>query len=821
LPKAAPIKATFASGEVSPLMYGRVDLQQYYNGLEFAENMLVRPYGLIMNRPGAEFIAPVKFPDKDTKLIEFTFNESDAFIIEFGEFYFRFFTLGASVTEPTKTITGATQTNPVVVSSAAHGYSVGDEIIINSVVGMTELNGRRYRLSAVTAGTYDIEDLDGVDIDGTGFTAYISGGTSDKIYEVAHTYTESELFDVHFAQINDVLNLTHGDHRQAELIRMAADDWVLTDIDFIGGPVQDLNITVTTIDPSSDTGATTLTASTPIFLAGHVGSVWRVNDGFVEITGFTSTTIVTGTVQDTSLGTGPAPTTVWAEASWSDVAGYPATITYHERRRWYARTRAEPQTQWASKPFIYDNFDVAAGADDDALNLTLNTEKANDIKWMSSGTTLATGTFGGEFISSSGTNGISLTPDNANATRQTGWGSRNIQPQKIANFVYYIQRASRKVRELFYYWDLDTYKSVDMTILSEHITKSGIVNIAYQQNPDTSLYCVREDGEIAILVREEDQQVKAWTRAVTDGLYKSVATIPSFLGPYDEVWTVVERVIDGVTRKYIERFADSQVPDRQEDCFYVDSGLQLKVYPSTTGIGLTLSAVTGNGITATASGAIFESNDIGQRIRAIDEDGEFIGELLITGFTSDTVVTGDVTLDFDSTTYTGSNWGVSVTTISGLDHLEGKLLSILGDGAVQTQKPVVSGSVTLERDVFELSIGLPYVSFLKTLSIEAGSETGTAQGKKKRIYQLGLRVFKTLGIKVGGTVDKVFIVTLRDPQVEMGRPIPLVSDTIPNIRFTGGWVYEGTIVILQDNPLPMHILDIMPQLKTADKTGRG
>ena len=435
---------------------------------------------------------------------------------------------------------------------------------------------------------------------------------------------------------------------------------------------------------------------------------------------------------------------------------------------------------------------------------------------MSSGTTLATGTFGGEFISSSGTNGISLTPDNANAIRQTGWGSRNIQPQKIANFIYYVQRASRKIRELFYFWDLDTYKSVDMTILSEHITESGIINIAYQQNPDTTLYCVREDGQIATLVREEDQQVKAWTRQVTDGWYRSAATIPSFLGPYDEVWVVVQRTINGVNRRYMERFEDPIVPDRQEECFYVDSGLKYSSYDQTTGISITLSALTG-AITITASGAIFQTNDVGQRIRGINSDGDYVGEVLISGYTSPTIVTGTTTYDFDSLTYAANLWGVSVTTLSGLDYLEAKTVSILGDGAVQTQKVVASGDVVMERDAFEISVGLPYRSTIKTLSIESGSATGTAQGKKKRLYQLGLRVFKTLGIKVGGSVDKLFNVTLRDPQTLMGTPEALVSDTIPNVRFTGGWVYEGKVVIVQDNPLPMHILDIMPLLKTMDK----
>ena len=333
MPKAAPITATFASGEVSPLLYGRTDLQQYYNGLEIAENCLVRLYGLIMNRPGSEFIAPVKFPDKDTKAIEFVFNESDAFVIEFGEFYFRFFTLGAAVTETGIAITAASQANPCQLTITGHSYSLDDEIIITAVAGMTELNGNRYRVNTIVdPNNITIKDLDGNVIDSTGFTLYTSGGISSKIYEVTHTYSESELFDVHYSQVNDVLNLMHGAHKQAELIRMGAANWVLTDIPFIGGPVQDVNITATTITPTSATGATTLNASTAIFLAGHAGSTWKVASGYVDITGYVSPTQVTGTVQ-TGDNIGTAATTLWNEASWSDVAGYPATVTYHERRR--------------------------------------------------------------------------------------------------------------------------------------------------------------------------------------------------------------------------------------------------------------------------------------------------------------------------------------------------------------------------------------------------------------------------------------------------------------------------------------------------------
>jgi len=824
MPKASPIYPTFSSGEVSPLMYGRVDMQQYFNGLAKAENCLVRPYGLCMSRAGLEYIAPVKFPDKETRIIDFVFNQSDAYTLEMGEYYFRFFTLGSAVTESSLTITASTQANPCQLTITSHGYSVDDEIIVTGVVGMTELNGRRFRVnSVVDPNNISLKDLEGNTIDSTGYSAYVSGGLSSKIYEVVHPYSEAQLFDVHYAQVNDVLNLTHGSHPPAELIRMASNDWTYGEVTLKGGPFQDENDDLAwTVNPSATTGNITITASQATWNANHVGSLFKIGgttgtpsvQGYVEITGFTSSTSVSATVKETLSGS--ASTDEWAYGSFSVDAGYPATVTFHERRRWYARTNLEPQTKWASKPFIYDDY-ATGDADDDALALRLNTEKANDIKWLSSGTTLATGTFGGEFVTSAGQNQTSLTPDNANATRQTGWGSLNIQPQKIASYVYYVQRGGRKIRELFYYWDLDQYKSVDMTILSEHITESGIKSIAYQQNPDTTLHCIRNDGQIASLVREDDQEVKAWTRQVTDGEFESMAVIPNVGGEYDECWVVVKRTINGNTKRYIERFESPIVPERQDDCFYVDSGLKYNAFDGTTGNSLTLSALTGTGITVTAGSAIFALDDIGQRVRAINSDGDYVGEVRITGYTSDTVVTGDVTYDFDSLTYSGNEWGLSVTTIRGLEHLEAKTVSILADGAVQTEKTVASGEIEMERDAFKISVGLPYRAIMQTLSIEAGSEMGTAQGKKKRLYQLGLKVYKTLGIKIGGSEDKVFNVTLRNPQTLMGTPEALVTDTIPNILFTGGWVYEGEVVIVQDNPLPMHILDIMPLLKTSDR----
>lgn len=751
--RATPIYTAFVSGEVSPFIKGRTDVAQYYNSCETLENILIRPYGPVINTPGTRFIAEVKDSSKATRLLRFVFNRSDAFIIELGEGYFRFYTDQGQVESAPSTP-----------------------------------------------------------------------------YELANTYTESELFEIQYSQVNDVIYLTHKDHPPRKLTRLAADSWTLTDIDFLGGPYLDDNITSTTITPSADTGTgITLTASSGIFTANHVGALWKIKDGHVKITAYSSSTSVTADVranQDGTAGnlnTGPGATTDWAEGAWSAERGYPARCVFHERRFFVARTDYQPQRIWGSKSFVYDDF-FPGSADDDALNIPIASDEANEIQWLLGGTSLAVGTFGGEFVVFSGTSTAEpLTPSNVVAIKQTGWGSRAIQPKKVNNYIYYIQRFGRKVRELFYFWDNDNYKSLDATILAEHITESGVVDVAYQQNPDSIIWCVREDGQIATLTREIDQQVQAWSRQITedgDGLYESIASIPNSTEPYDEVWTVVNRTVSSTTKRYIEVFENPEVPDLQDDCFYVHSGLTYNAYTATSdaSVSLTLSAVTGNNVTATASGAYFNSDDEQLRIRAVDADGNTVGEFKILTYNSTTQVTGNVVYDFDSTTYSAGEWGLSVDSVSGLDHLEGKTVAVLGDGGYDDPtKTVSSGAIDLEYNYFKVQAGLPYASTLLTLPIEAGSQIGTAQGKLKKIYQVALKVYKTLGIQIGQNEDSLDQVGFRDPATLMGTPESLYTGIVPNINFRGDIDYTGQIMIKQSLPLPMSILSIIPFIETHDK----
>ena len=228
------IQSNFTRGEVGPALYGRVDLTLYAAALRRAKNMLVHQFGGVSNRPGMKYLGPVKDHSAGARLQKFQFKSTDTHILEFGNNYIRFMRNDAHITEAAQAITGATKANPcVITTSGAHGYSNGDEVNITSVVGMTELNNRRYLVANKGTTTFEIKDqFTGVDVNSTAYTTYGSAGTSSKIYEIASPYTTAQLYELKFSQTADVLTIVHPDHNPARLTRSALASWALADITF-------------------------------------------------------------------------------------------------------------------------------------------------------------------------------------------------------------------------------------------------------------------------------------------------------------------------------------------------------------------------------------------------------------------------------------------------------------------------------------------------------------------------------------------------------------------------------------------------------------
>ena len=160
--------------------------------------------------------------------------------------------------------------------------------------------------------------------------------------------------------------------------------------------------------------------------------------------------------------------------------------------------------------------------------------------------------------------------------------------------------------------------------------------------------------------------------------------------------------------------------------------------------------------------------------------------------------------------------GSSTTTLSGLSHLEGQAVSILADGSVHANKTVSSGAITLDRAVTKACVGLSYDSILQTMRIEGGAAEGTSQGKTKRISKVVLRLFETVGVKVGPSLSNLELVPFRTTSSNLSAPVDTLLAGDKEIEFRDDYNSDGFIIIKQDQPLPCSVLAIYPTLVTSD-----
>lgn len=752
--RVSPIYPTFARGEVSPLMFGRVDIEPYSSCLDKCRNCWVRPFGVVSRIAGSEYITTAKGKGR---LLKFVFSATDSYMIECGAGYFRFFNNG--------------------------GYVVNDE---------------------------------------------------GDVYEIENPFTEEQLKTIQYVQLDDIIKITYKDdagntNKPLELIRKASNNWELKEVSFKCTPFLEENLTDTTLMASGTEGNITVSASSPIFNAKHVGSYWWLGakttvdnlekQGFFKITGFTDSTHVSATVQ-WKLSTASA-TKEWAEGAWGDFRGYPACIGLLDGRLYYGRTPNSPRNIYGSRPYAYEDFTPAVDNEaNGAVNIELATNSSgdgSDIRWIVGTNYLLVGTYGSEFVvKGSGDSGIdAATAPSARA--RSNWGVESIQPITIDSTIHFVQRTGKKVRQFMYDYYLDSYKAVDVSLFSEHLfSESPIVSIAYQKNPDSILWCLREDGKMAGLTLEANQQVQAWSLLEFDGVVESIETIPSYNGLYDETYMIVRREINGQSVRHIERVQDIITPEIQTLCWYVRDGLSYSAFTATSENGLTLSDTSGN-IIMTAEKDVFNAGMIGKRVRMIDDAYNILGEAEITGVVSEKQIKAVTKKDFPSLEIAGGCWGISVVDISGLNHLEGKSVQILADGAVQSERTVKNGAIRLELDAFYIIAGLGYKSYIRTMPFEAGSQNGTAVGKRKRVNELSLRVWRTSGCCVGFDSDHMQKVKYRDPATPMGLPQPLFTGVIPNIKYNQGWTWDASVTVEQSEPLPMNILAIAPLINEQDK----
>ncbi len=548
------IQPSFVAGELSPRLWGRVDHEKYAAGCSELTNMVVMPQGGLCNRPGLRYVAGTKTAAKAARLVPFQYSTSVAYVLEFGHLYIRFYCNGAQVT---------------------------------------------------------------------------SGGAP---VEVTTTYTEAELPYLRFAQSADVLYICHANHAPAMLSRVSSTSFALADVSWDWPVFNTENASAVTVyvnNASVGTGRTMIFSSSAFSKGGvgltsaHVGMYLYSYEytgspavasakGLAIITAVTSATQAVVTVLQAFNS--DKPTVYWAEGSFNAVYGYPRLVTFFEDRLVFAANSGFPERIWLSQTGDYYNFEYGT-SDNDAIARSINAEQVNALVWLKSAKRLYYGTMGGEGHLSSGDSGSALTPTNVTTKTESRYGSPlEIDPLLIGNETIFVQRPGRTLRRYAYDYTSDSFLGENLSIMAEHLTMGHfITQIAYQQEPHSIVWCVRDDGVLLGMSYLPEHKVVAWHKHVTDGEVESICTIPG--DSDDELWAIVKRTVGGDTVRYVELMDPFFVGDSDdsEGAFFVDSGLSYSGAAATTISGL--DHLVGETVAILADGAV-------QASRAVNSSGQ-------------------------------------------------------------------------------------------------------------------------------------------------------------------------------------------------------
>ncbi len=500
MPHEVKIQANFNKGELSPLLYGRVDFDGYKTGLATCLNHILQVQGPVTRRPGTIYMARTKFTTA-TRLLRFRFSTTQAYVIEVGNYYMRFYANHGQVQSggvpveietpyPASAVWGLSITQSADILYLAHPQYPPATVVRSS---NTEWS---YAVLTFQDGPY----LD-QNITPTTFTFGAATGT-DVLLTASST-----------TGINGGSGFVATDVGRMVRAQASTGNWGW-------GTIVAVNTTTTCHVSIVQTMTNTSAQS-----AWALG-MWGAGLGY------------------------PACCTFYQDRlGWAGASADPQTITL---------SATSGYTNHA--PTAYDT--LATVASNNGLNFTLNSNDVQLIKWIEGDANgLLVGTDSGEWLVTPSTQNEALTPTNLNAINMTSYGESPVQPVRVGYTTLALQKSGRKVREFVFVYYENRYHAPDMTVLAQHITLGGITQLAFQQEPNSIVWAPRADGTLLGFTYERDQQVTGWHRHTLGGfgdangdppLVMSVATVPTQDLTRDEVYMIVQRYVGGQTIQTVE-----------------------------------------------------------------------------------------------------------------------------------------------------------------------------------------------------------------------------------------------------------------------------
>jgi len=865
---------SFASGELSPSLYGRTDFNRYFTGLAKCRNFFIKKTGGAENRSGTEFIAEVKDSTKAVRFIPFVFNNDQTYVLEFGNLYMRVHKDGVQQKLTAQAITAITNANPAVITyTGSDTIASGNEValsIFNGDLGQY-LNGRNFKIGTVDSGanTAQLLNMDGTNFNSTSLPVYTSGGQFEEVYEIVTTYLEADLPNLKFAQSADVITITHPTYPVRELSRTGDVSWNIADVVFAPTQVSSSSVTATkygatgavayyylvtsvsdtTFEESISAGLGTAQITngvSPLTSANYIEISWSTASGAGNYNiyksdnstgpyGFVGTTSGAafkdfGYTPDYS---DPAPA-ISARTIFASTNNYPSVTLYSQQRRFFANTNTNTETVYATKTGLYKNLEREFPIqDNNAIDFSLSGNQANSIRHMIDLGNIILLTETGEKVAQGNANGV-LTPTDINLKQYSYNGSaNNPAPLIIDNSAIYVQNGGSIIRDLGFDFQIDGYRGNDLTNFSQHLFEGHtIVDWAFQKTPNSIVWAARSDGLLLSLTYIKEQQMLAWTRHDFEGgVVENVCSVPN--GEKHDVYFCIKRTINGRSVRYIERFTDRFFSD-VKDYNFTDSSLSYNGRHT----GSTTMTISGSGwtytdtLTLTASASYFTSSKVGNQIHLTGADGSKI-RFTITGYTSATIVTGrpTTTVPASMQAVAIAEWAEAVDRVTGLWHLEGEDVSVIGDGYVvgsslndnYTTYTVTNGALDFTNQWYTTyHIGLPFVSDIETLSIDT-PQGETLADDNLLTSEVVIQVYKTRGGYIGTSCPEEDI--LNEDQDPLYNLTQIQQRDFENydegVDLSKGkykhstvatWEENGRVFIRQIDPQPMSILSIIPRI---------
>lgn len=865
---------SFAGGEVAPALYARIDTVKYATGLRTMRNAFVMRHGGAANRPGTAFVAEVRNSSQRVRLIPFIFNNEQTYVLEFGAAYLRFHRSGTPIRRTAQNITGITNANPGVLTySGTDNYANGDHVYITGVTGAMApfINNRTFNVASVNTGsnTFQLQYLDGTNVNTTSWGAYGSGGTIAEIYEISTPYAEADLAELQFVQSADVVTIVHPSYAPRELARTSDTSWSLSTLTFapnIDAPTNGTASEVGTAGSSTyqykvtaiadETYEESLPSSTITITDGNATldaddfvrlnwdavsgaqeyNVYKRKNGAYGLIGIAGSTQFDDIGQDVDISDSPPA----ARNPFSGTDNYPSAVTYFQQRLGFANTNNDPEKVWFSRTGQFKNFTANRPVqDDDAVTFTIAGRQVNAVKHMIDIGKLIILTTAGEWAIEGDSAGI-LTPTEVNPKQYSYNGSSSLAPLVIGGNALYVQGRGSVVRDLAFDYQVDGYRGNDLTIFSAHLFDGyTLTDWAYQQVPHSVVWIVRDDGKLIGLTYVREHQVVGWHHHdFDDGEVENVCVVPE--GNEDAVYVTVKRTINGATKRYIERFNQRRIED-VVDAVFADSSASYDGRNTNTSHTMTMSEYSSGGwlytstVTLTSSTSYFSSSEVGNQIHMVGSDGTKI-RFTIDEYVSATVVRGrpNVTVPVTMQAAAISDWTRAVDEVTGLWHLEGKNVSVLGDGfvvaspnnAAHNVRTVTNGTLALDKCYGVIHIGLPYTTDLQTLDIDSAT-TETLADKNKLVNRITMHVESSRGIFAGGEPpsddDEDPLEGLTEYKPNNGEnydsPPDLLTETI-QINIEPRWNANGRVFVRQVDPLPLAVLAIAPTGLVPFPSGR-